>query len=206
MENLKKEARRLKLDMVGVCEARWTGSGRTVTGDWVFHHSGGDKHEHGVGILLTKEMDSAVIGCWQLSDRVMLLKIGAKPVNINVIQVYAPTTQHSDDVIDRFYEQVDEARRQCKNGEVTIVMGDLNAKVGRGRSGEVVGNFGLGLRNERGDKWAEWCESWGQVIMNTNFRHHPRHLYTWKSPGDRFRNQIRLHNDQQEVPQQHIPG
>lgn len=190
MENLKKEARRLKLDMVGVCEARWTGSGRTVTGDWVFHHSGGDKHEHGVGILLTKEMDSAVIGCWQLSDRVMLLKIGAKPVNINVIQVYAPTTQHSDDVIDRFYEQVDEARRQCKNGEVTIVMGDLNAKVGRGRSGEVVGNFGLGLRNERGDKWAEWCESWGQVIMNTNFRHHPRHLYTWKSPGDRFRNQI----------------
>ena len=26
--------------------------------------------------------------------------------------------------------------------------------------------------------------------MNTYFRHHPRHLYTWKSPGDRIRNQI----------------
>ena len=26
--------------------------------------------------------------------------------------------------------------------------------------------------------------------MNTKFRHHARHLYTWKSPGDRARNQI----------------
>ena len=26
--------------------------------------------------------------------------------------------------------------------------------------------------------------------MNTCFRHHKRHLYTWKSPGDRIRDQI----------------
>ena len=45
-------------------------------------------------------------------------------------------------------------------------------------------------RNERGHRWVEWCESWGQIIMNTFIRHHPRHLYTWKSPGDRVRNQI----------------
>ena len=69
-------------------------------------------------------------------------------------------------------------------------MGDLNAKVGGGRSGEAVGNFGLGVRNERGDKWVEWCESWNQVIMNTTFRHHPRFLYTWKITGDRYLNQI----------------
>ena len=122
-------------------------------------------------------------GCWQLSDRVMLLKIDANLVAVNVIQVNAPTTAHSDDVIDTFYEQVDEVRRQCKNDEVTVVMGDLNAKVGRGRSEEVVGDFGLGIRNERGDKWIEWCESWNQVITNTYYKHHPRHLYTWKSPG-----------------------
>ena len=54
----------------------------------------------------------------------------------------------------------------------------------------MVGEFGLGMRNERGDKWVEWCESWEQVITNTWFKHHARHLYTWKSPGDRVRNQI----------------
>ena len=29
-----------------------------------------------------------------------------------------------------------------------------------------------------------------QVIMNTWFQHHKRHLYTWKNPGDGVRNQI----------------
>ena len=36
----------------------------------------------------------------------------------------------------------------------------------------------------------EWCGRWQQVILNTWFRQHPRHLYTWRSPGDRHRNQI----------------
>ena len=108
----------------------------------------------------------------------------------SVIQVYAPTADYSYEDIEAFYEQVDSARSQCKPEEITLIVGDLNAKVGRGRSGEVVGNYGLGQRNERGDRWVEWCESWEQIIMNTFFRHHPRHLYTWKSPGDRVRNQI----------------
>src|SRR5215469_13791909 len=29
-----------------------------------------------------------------------------------------------------------------------------------------------------------------QIIGNTWFRHHPRHLWTWKSPGDRSQSQI----------------
>ena len=54
----------------------------------------------------------------------------------------------------------------------------------------LVTSYGLGQRNERGIRWVEWCESWEQIIMNTFFRHQPRHLYMWKSQGDRVRNQI----------------
>ena len=140
--------------------------------------------------MLRKELAGALTGCWQLSDRVILVKIAVKPVGLNMIQVYVPTADYSDEDIEAFYEQVDSARSQCKPEEITLVVGDLNAKVFRGRSVEVVGKYGLGQRNERGDRWVEWCESWGQIIMNTFFRHHPRHLYTWKSPGDRVRNQI----------------
>ena len=61
-------------------------------------------------------------------------------------------------------------------------MGDLNAKV--------VGRYGLGSRNERGDMWVDWCMTHDQVIMNTWFQHHKTHLYTWKSPGDGMRNQL----------------
>ena len=52
LENIKKEARRLKLDILGVSQVRWTGSGSITSGDWTFYYSGGEKHEAGVGSLL----------------------------------------------------------------------------------------------------------------------------------------------------------
>ena len=55
---------------------------------------------------------------------------------------------------------------------------------------QVVGRHGLGSRNERGDILVDWCTTNGQVITNTWFQHHNRHLYTWKSPEDGARNHI----------------
>ena len=47
-----------------------------------------------------------------------------------------------------------------------MIMGDLNAKVGRGKEGDTVGPFGLGDRNERGNLWIEWCKENNQMIAN----------------------------------------
>ena len=74
---------------------------------------------------------------------------------MNIVQVHAPTSDHSDDEVDSFYEQVDNVSGECKSGDVTPVMGDMNAKDGEGHSGNVVGNLGLGERNERRDRWVE---------------------------------------------------
>ena len=163
-ENFLREAERMNLDAVGVSEVRWTGSGETTSGGWTFYCSGGEAHRARVGLLLRKEKAGAVTGCWQLSDRVILVKIAGKPVGLNIIQVYAPTAEYCEEDIKALYEQVDSARSQCKPEEITLVVGDLNAKVGRGRSGKVFGNYRLGQRNERGDRWVEWCESWGRLL------------------------------------------
>ena len=48
---------------------------------------------------------------------------------------------------------------------------------------------GLGEQNERGVKLAEFCISNDLTIGNTIFPHHPRRLYTWRSPGEITRNQ-----------------
>ena len=54
LENLKKEAKRMKLDVVGVSEVRWTGCGNLNSGGLSFYYSGGVRHEAGVGLLLRK--------------------------------------------------------------------------------------------------------------------------------------------------------
>ena len=38
--------------------------------------------------------------------------------------------------------------------------------------------------------YAYGCGRWKQVILNSWYRQHPRYLWTWRSPGDRYRNQI----------------
>ena len=101
-------------------------------------------------------------GYWTLSDRVLLVKMRGHPFNLAIIVVYAPTAESTEEEIDGFYEILAEDKSQCRTNEITIIMGDLNAKVGSGREGKTVGPHGE--RNDRGDRLVQWCESKDMVI------------------------------------------
>jgi len=190
LENIKKEMQRLQLNVLGLCEVRWTGAGSFRTDNFTLFYSGGDQHERGVGILLDKETSKSVKGFWATSDRVLLIKLNGKPFNISIIQAYAPTADCNEDAISDFYEDLEKAYKQCKSDDIIYVMGDFNAKVGDKRIGNTVGPFGLGNKNDRGDNLVTWCQSHNLVITNTWFENHPRKIWTWRSPGDRTKNQI----------------
>jgi len=81
-------------------------------------------------------------------------------------------------------------KRKLRRDGPIIVLGDFNAKVGGTPVQGTVGDFGIGDRNERGTRLIEFAEKYNMVICSTLFKNHPRRLYTWKSPGDRVRNQI----------------
>lgn len=190
LENVKREMDRLKINILGISEMRWTGAGKIISDDKTIIFSGGERCQHGVGVILDKERSKSVMGFWAISERIVLVKLKGQPFNLSIIQVYAPTSEHTDEEIEAFYEDLEKARKQCKSQEIILIMGDMNVKVGKGREGNIVGPHGLGTRNVRGERWVEWCQENNQVIMNTWFQHHPRRLYTWVSPGDRSRNQI----------------
>ena len=65
-----------------------------------------------------------------------------------------------------------------------------NNKVGSQETPGVTGKFGLGMRNEAGQRLIEFCQENALVIANTLFQQHKRRLYTWTSPGGQDRNQI----------------
>ena len=54
----------------------------------------------------------------------------------------------------------------------------------------VTDKFGLGVKNEAGQRLIEFCQEDALVIANTLFQQHKRRLYTWKSPYGQHRNQI----------------
>ena len=64
------------------------------------------------------------------------------------------------------------------NGSVFFIIGDWNAKVGTQETPGVTGKFGLGVRNEAGQRLIEFCQENPLVIGNTLFQQHKRRLYT----------------------------
>ncbi|XP_055387849.1 craniofacial development protein 2-like [Condylostylus longicornis] len=196
LANTVNEMKRLNIDILGISETWWAGSGECVTNGPKLYHSGNetDAHRRGVGVIIPQHLTNCVTNFMPESDRVMLLKINAKPLTLNIIQVYAPTFDKSEEEVEDFYAEVTKVLKLTRRHELNIIMGDFNAKVGDEKVENVCGNFGLGVRNCRGDRLVQYCQEQNLRIMNTYFKLPPRRLYTWKSPQDSIshivRNQI----------------
>lgn len=66
-----------------------------------------------------------------LSERISVVKLRGKAFNISIIVVYATTAQRKKKL--KFYCMLDNVKGHCKLQDSTIVLRDLNAKVGKER-------------------------------------------------------------------------
>ncbi|KAK3771587.1 hypothetical protein RRG08_041516 [Elysia crispata] len=190
IENVIKEMDRMNLNIVGLAETRWTGAAVAKVDNKVFIFSGGSTHERGVGILFDESIEKSLKSWCPVSDRVVVAKFVGKPLDMGIVQEYAPTSTAEEEEVEQFYEHLDKAMKCLKSQDIKIVMGDFNAKVGSERVENIVGPWGIGEENERGGRLIEWCKENGFMISNTWYQNHPRRQWTWMSPGDRTRNKI----------------
>jgi len=70
-----------------------------------------------VGIFLGLYAAASLLDYWPVivSDRVIVAKLQAKPFNVNIIQVYAPTSASSEEEMEHFSTNLDKAMRQCQS-------------------------------------------------------------------------------------------
>ena len=62
--------------------------------------------------------------------------------------------------------------------------------MGKEREENIVGPYGLGVRNENGDLMLDFCREFGLVVTNTWNEQREEERHTWISPDGRTRNQI----------------
>ena len=110
------------------------------------------------------------------------VRFQGKPLNITVIQVYAPISNTEEAEVERFYEDLQELLELTPKKDVLFMIKDWNAKVGSQETPGVTGKFGLGVQKEAGQRLIEFCQENALVIANTLFQQHKRRLYTWTSP------------------------
>ena len=102
---------------------------------------------------------------------------------ITVIQVFVPTSNAEEAEVEQFYEDSQDLLELTPKKDVLFVIGNWNAKVGSQETPGVTGKFGLGIRNEAGQRLIEFCQENSLVIANTLFQQYKRRLYTWTSPN-----------------------
>ena len=105
------------------------------------------------------------------------VRFQGKPFNITVIQACVPTSNAEEAEVKRFCEDLQDLLELTPKKDVLCIIGDWNAKVGSQETSGITGKFGLGIRNEAGQRLIEFCQENALVIANTLFQQHKKRLY-----------------------------
>ena len=98
---------RVNVDILGISELKWTGMGEFNSDDHYIYYCGQESlRRNGVPIIINKRVQNAVLGCNLKNDRMISARFQGKPFNITVIQVYAPTSNAENTVVEWFYEDL----------------------------------------------------------------------------------------------------
>ena len=144
------------INILGISELKWTGMGEFSSVDhYIYYCRQESLRRNGVAIVVNKRVRNAVLGCNLKNNRMISVCLQGKPFNITVIQVYTPTSNAEEAEVEWFYENLQDLLELTPKKDVLFIIGDYNAKVGSQETPGVTGNFGLGMRNEAGQRLIE---------------------------------------------------
>ena len=178
----------MNIDILGISELRWAGMGEFNSDDHYIYYCGQESfRRNGVAIIVNKRVRNAISGCNLKNNRMISVRFQGKPLNITVIQAYAPTSNTEEAEVEQFYEDLQDLPELTPPKDVLFIIGDWNAKVGSQETPGVTGKFGFGVQNEAGQRLIEFCQENALVIANTLFQQHKRRLYTLTLPSNSSR-------------------
>ena len=192
-----RELRRLNVDIAALSETRMSDedqltevkSGFTLF--WVGKPKG-EKREGGVGFAIRTSLVQQVEQPTSINERIMKLRV---PLTcgryLSILSVYAPTLESSDEVTMSFYEALRTTIASIPKYEKLIILGDLNARVGRQHDiWNALGQYGIGNVNRNGRFLLELCSEFNLAIGNTFFRQKLKHKVTWIHPRSKHGHMI----------------
>src|SRR2546425_5800084 len=74
--------------------------------------SGGKKRSRGVGVIVREEVVKSVTMCEPILERIMIMVLKVVPINVLLVQIYAPNEDEDGEEKDRFYERLDKVIKE----------------------------------------------------------------------------------------------
>ena len=90
--------------------------------------------------------------------------------SVTVMDAYEPTYSAEDEQVEHFYDEIERAMADS-DSRYKIRIGNVNAKIGAKTEEDFksMGAFGIGKRNETGDRLIEFAEEQNLIIANILF-------------------------------------
>ena len=153
LEVVKQEMEKVNINILGISEIKWIRMYEFNSDNHYIYYFGQESlRRNGVAIMVNRRVWNAVLG-WNLKNDTMIsVRFQGKPFNITVIQLYAPTSNVEEAEAEQFYEDLQDLLELTTKKDVLFIIGDWNAKVGSQETPGVTGKFGLGMRNEAGQR------------------------------------------------------
>jgi hypothetical protein len=106
--------------------------------------------------------------------------------------VHAPSEEKSDELKDRFYEELEQVFYRFPKHQMKILIGEFNEKLGRENIFKpTIGKESLHKdSNDNGVRIVNFATLKNLVVTSTMFPHRNIHKYTWTSPDGKTHNQI----------------
>ncbi|XP_047991456.1 craniofacial development protein 2-like [Leguminivora glycinivorella] len=180
----------IHFDVMGICEVRRLGCVIEEYEQFILCTMGTTPGKHGVGFIVKKQYKNNIHRFIGLNERIALLTLNIGNLQIDIIQVYAPTSSADDSDITLFYDALKGALELA--GKHIIIIGDFNAKIGQPKPEEylVTKCHGYGTRNVRGETLIQFAYENKLSILNTFFKKRNNRRWTWRSPDGDTKNEI----------------
>ena len=172
------------LDIIGAQESRLPQTQILQTNGYTVFNSGAmpGKHHYGVQLWVRKHHAKAVKCTEAVSPRLLVAKFAMRAVpsdtvarTLHVLVLHAPCEVAAPHESDAFYIQVHERLNAVPRGQLCLILGDFNARVGS-IAADCFGGYAPVTENQKGERMRELLTESDMVALNTFF---PGDPYTW---------------------------
>ena len=158
-----REMKDYKIGASVLSETRWLQTGQLQLSSreqllYSGHTEDGTPHTEGVALMLAPEVQRTLVDWEPVSSRIITAKFTTKKkdIRLNVIQCYAPTKDAEEERKGEFYQRLQGVIDGGGAKYMTILTGNLNAKIESHNTGyeNIIGTHGPGQMLDNGERFA----------------------------------------------------
>ena len=133
MREIGDEMLKTQLQIIVLQELRWKGVRQINKTKYTLYYSCNLEKigQLGTGFMIRNKIKKNILSFEPYNERLCKLRIKGRFNNLITINAHAPTEEKTDEEKEKFYEDLQTIHNKIPKHDIVIILGDMNAKIGK---------------------------------------------------------------------------